>query len=476
MGAKPQKGQELSDHYYGNIKESVIDFMREVDENLWKLGVTSKTEHNEAAPCQHELAPVYTTCNIACDHNQLIMETLKKVALRRGMLCLLHEKPFAGVNGSGKHNNWALNLDGGRSLLKQGKNPAGDIQFLLFLTAVIKAVDKYSELLHVTIAGAGNDHRLGGHEAPPAIVSIFLGDTLTDILENIEVGNSAGEIKRSYVSMGINTIPALHADNSDRNRTSPFAFTGNKFEFRMPGSSQSIADCNIVINTIVADVLFEVAERLEKSQEPQKEALAIIAEIMRDHKRVIFNGNNYSKEWVEEATKRELPIMSSCVEAVGGLVLPKSIELFEKYGILTKKELESRAEIRYENYSKTINIEALTMLDMVGREILPASMEYQASLADGIGKLANVGVDSPIQKSILADMNVNVSEMYQLVNALSDCLEENSKISCAKAKAEHYRNSVFLTMEKLRAICDRCETLVPSNIWPIPTYADMMYK
>lgn len=476
FGAKPQKGQELGDHYYGNIKENVIEYMRELDEQLWKLGVTAKTEHNEAAPCQHELAPVYTTCNIACDHNQLIMETMKKVALRRGMVCLLHEKPFAGVNGSGKHNNWSLNIDGGKSLLKQGKNPSGDIQFLLFLSAVIAAVDKYAEILHITISGAGNDHRLGGHEAPPAIVSIFLGETLTNILESIERGNSAGEIKRSYVSMGINTIPALHADNSDRNRTSPFAFTGNKFEFRMPGSSQSIADCNTVINTIVADVLFEIAARLESAEEPKKEALKIIAEIMHDHKKIIFNGNNYSEEWVEEAERRGLPNMKSCVEAIGGLVLPKTITIFEKYGILTKKELESRAEIRYENYIKTINIEALTMIDMVQREIIPVVMEYQAFLADGIHKIKSVGISCQVQEELIELINRKLSKMNTLNNQLRNDIENGREISGVKEKAEYFRNNVFMTMERLREVCDACESMVPDHIWRLPTYAEMMYK
>ena len=476
FGAKTQKGQELSDHYYGNIKENVVEYMRELDEELWKLGVTAKTEHNEAAPCQHELAPVYATCNIACDHNQLMMEMMKKVALRKGMVCLLHEKPFEGVNGSGKHNNWSLNIDGGKSLLKQSKNPASDIQFLLFLTSVIKAVDKYSELLLVSIASAGNDHRLGGHEAPPAIVSIFLGETLTNILESIEQGNSAGEIKRSYVSMGINTIPALHADNTDRNRTSPFAFTGNKFEFRMPGSSQSIADCNTIINTIVADVLFEVADRLEKAEDPQKEALKIIADIMREHKRIIFNGNNYSNEWVVEAKKRGLPVLSSTVEAIASLTSEKNIKLFEKHGILSKKEMESRAEIYFESYVKTLNIEALTMIDMVKRDIVPSLIEYQTVLADSMAKMAAINAKPTVQSKIFSEISQSLERLDSDMAKLEDAISESASLSTAKKKAEHYRYNVYRLMEDVRKVCDRCETIVPEEIWRLPTYTDIMYK
>ena len=476
FGAKPQKGQELGDHYYGNIKENVMGFMRELDEQLWKLGVTAKTEHNEAAPCQHELAPVYATCNIACDHNQLIMETMKKVALRRGMVCLLHEKPFAGVNGSGKHNNWSLNIDGGKSLLRQGKNPVDDVQFLLFLASVIKAVDKYAEVLHAAIACPGNDHRLGGHEAPPAIISVFLGETLTNILENIETGGAAEEVKRSYVSMGINTIPALHADNSDRNRTSPFAFTGNKFEFRMPGASQSIADCNTVINTVVADVLEEIADRLENSSDSREEALNIIADIMRCHKRIIFNGNNYSDEWAEEARRRGLPQMNSSVDSIGGFTMEKTIAVFEKYGILSRKELESRAEIMYENYVKTINIEALTMLDMVKREIIPAVMEYQSVLADGINKLSLAGVEPVVQKDLLSSMNESLFSMCDLSDKLEKAVRRGDTVVNARDKAYHFRNEVFAAMEELRGVCDRCESVVPAHIWRLPTYSDIMYK
>ncbi|MBQ7093703.1 MAG: glutamine synthetase type III, partial [Clostridia bacterium] len=476
FGAKPQKGQELGDHYYGNIKENVMGFMRELDEQLWKLGVTAKTEHNEAAPCQHELAPVYATCNIACDHNQLIMETMKKVALRRGMVCLLHEKPFAGVNGSGKHNNWSLNIDGGKSLLRQGKNPVDDVQFLLFLASVIKAVDKYAEVLHAAIACPGNDHRLGGHEAPPAIISVFLGETLTNILENIETGGAAEEVKRSYVSMGINTIPALHADNSDRNRTSPFAFTGNKFEFRMPGASQSIADCNTVINTVVADVLEEIADRLENSSDSREEALNIIADIMRFHKRIIFNGNNYSDEWAEEARRRGLPQMNSSVDSIGGFTMEKTIAVFEKYGILSRKELESRAEIMYENYVKTINIEALTMLDMVKREIIPAVMEYQSVLADGINKLSLAGVEPVVQKDLLSSMNESLFSMCDLSDKLEKAVGRGDTVVNARDKAYHFRNEVFAAMEELRGVCDRCESVVPAHIWRLPTYSDIMYK
>ena len=476
FGAKPQKGQELDDHYYGNIKENVIAYMRELDEALWKLGVTAKTEHNEAAPCQHELAPVYTTCNIACDNNQLIMETMKKIALRRGMVCLLHEKPFAGVNGSGKHNNWSLNLDGGKSLLKQGKNPEQDVQFLLFLSAIIWAVDEYAELLRASISSAGNDHRLGGHEAPPAIVSIFLGETLTGILEKIEAGQETGKITRRDISISVSSIPSLYADNSDRNRTSPFAFTGNKFEFRMPGASQSIADCNTVTNTIVADILERIANRLENTQDKKAEALKIIADIMHDHKRVIFNGNNYSQEWVEEAARRGLPNLVSTVDAIEGFVLPKTIEVFEKHGVLSKKELLSRAEIYYENYVKTLNIEALTLMDMVQREILPSVMEYQTFLAGNIAQLQAVGCSTETQRAQLQDMGQAIDKIDGMCKRLKVSIVDSVAISDIKEKAVYYREHIFHGMERLREVCDHCESTVPTKFWQLPTYTDIMHK
>lgn len=477
MGARSQKGQELDDHYYGNMRDRVLSYMREVDEILWRLGVAAKTEHNEAAPAQHELAPVYTTANIACDNNQLIMETLKKTALRRDMVCLLHEKPFAGLNGSGKHNNWSMSIDGTKNLLKQGKNPREDLQFLLFLSAVIWAVDEYAPLLRATIASAGNDHRLGGNEAPPAIVSIFLGDELTQILQNIESGDEDHGTRRANISMGVSTMPDLYADTSDRNRTSPFAFTGNKFEFRMPGASQSIADCNAATNTIVAEILGKIADRLESATDTRTEAICIIADIMREHKRVIFNGNNYSAEWVKEAERRGLPNIRTSVDAIGGLTLPKVVSLFEKHNILTQKELESRAEIRYAGYAKTLSIECGTMLEMVRGEIMPAVMEYQSFLADGVHKIqVAVGKEPKLQSDMMQNITMELHYMYERMQSLEKGLAHGTKIAVAKEKAQFFSDVVAPAMEDLRAVCDRCESIMPKKMYPIPTYTDLLHN
>ena len=477
FGAKPSKGQELDDHYYGNIKENVMDFMREVDRELWALGVPAKTEHNEAAPSQHELAPVYTTVNIASDQNQLIMETLKKVAQRKNLVCLLHEKPFAGVNGSGKHNNWSVNVDGQKSLLNQGKTPADNAQFLIFLTAVLWAVDEYADLLRVTIAGAGNDHRLGGNEAPPAIVSVFLGDMLTDILTEIETGGKSNLRQGGSIQIGVTTIPDLPKDISDRNRTSPFAFTGNKFEFRMLGASMSIADCNTVLNVIVAEILSRIADRLAKADDVNAEVHDIIRDIMRQHKRIIFNGNNYSEEWREEAARRGLPRCDSSVDAAEALIAPKNVEVFEKFGVLSKKELEARYEIRHEGYSKVINVEALAMLEMAKREILPAVIKYTGFVANGLNAVKETGltVDVTAQSGLLKDLSAAAGQFKAAITKLEKALEKAPKIENAAERAHYYHDKVVSAMESLREVGDRLEVMVGEEYWPMPTYAELLF-
>ncbi|MEO2601213.1 glutamine synthetase III, partial [Clostridium butyricum] len=394
FGAKPSKGQELEDHYFGVIKPRISAYMKDLDEELWKLGISAKTKHNEVAPGQHELAPIFSTTNIATDNNQLTMEVMKKVADKHGLYCLLHEKPFAGVNGSGKHNNWSMSTDDGMNLLEPGTSPHENKQFLLFLCAVIKAVDEYPDLLRVSAANAGNDHRLGANEAPPAIISIFLGDQLEDVLEQIEKGPATSSKSSSELTIGVNTLPNLPKDATDRNRTSPFAFTGNKFEFRMVPSSASIGCCNYVLNTIVAETLDEVAGRLEKASNVDAEIQAILTEIAKDHKRVIFNGNGYSDEWVEEAARRGLPNIKSTVEASKAMISEKNLAVLEKYGVLSRKEAEARYEIVLENYNKIINIEALTTLEIAKRQILPAAMKYASSLAESINAIKATGVQA----------------------------------------------------------------------------------
>ena len=477
FGAKPSKGQEMDNHYYGNIKEHTMDFMREVDHELWALGVPAKTEHNEAAPSQHELAPVYDTVNIACDQNQLIMETLKKVAERKGLVCLLHEKPYAGVNGSGKHNNWSINIDGKRSLLNQGKTPADNAQFLIFLSAVIWAVDEYADLLRVTVAGPGNDRRLGGNEAPPAIVSIFLGDMLTDILTEIETGGQSNLRQGGSVEIGVTTIPNLPKDISDRNRTSPLAFTGNKFEFRMLGSSMSIADCNTVLNVIVAEVLSRMADRLEAAEDVNAEVQCIIRDVMCEHKRIIFNGNNYSAEWKEEAARRGLPCVESSVEAADALIAPKNIEVFEKFGVLSKKELEARYEIRHEAYGKTINVEALAMLEMAKREIVPAVIKYIGFVARSLNSVKETGlaVDVTVQAGLLKDLSAAAGQFKAALGKLEKVLEKAPEAGSAHDRALYFRDRVIPAMEALREVGDRLEVITGEEYWPMPTYAELIF-
>lgn len=476
FGAKPAKGQELDDHYFGTIKERVSAFMKEVDDELWKLGVLDKTKHNEAAPAQHELAPIFSTANIACDHNQLTMEIMKKVANRHGLVCLLHEKPFDGVNGSGKHNNWSLGTNDGVQLLKPGKNPIENKQFLLFLCSVIRAVDKYGYLLRVSASTAGNDHRLGGNEAPPAIVSIFLGDDLTAVLDAIESGKTTMDKSVHLLETGVDTIPVINKDTTDRNRTSPFAFTGNKFEFRMPGSAQSIAGINIVINTIVADVLSEFADRLEKASDPDAEIMNIIKDTIRENKRIIFNGNNYTEEWVKEAEKRGLPNLKTSADALPLFKSEQSIAVFEKHGVFTRAETTSRCDIMIEDYIKTLHIEALTMLEMANREILPACISYSTEFLQSITMKKSIGLSVPNQEAMAADISSLTENLISQINALQAAVENEVKTDDIIDTANYYRDVVIPAMSELRATADKLETLVSKDFWPFPTYADLLYN
>lgn len=479
FGAMPPKGQELEDHYFGAIKDNISVYMKEVDEELWKLGVTAKTKHNEVAPAQHELAPIFTTTNIATDHNQLVMEVMKKVALRHDLVCLLHEKPFAGINGSGKHNNWSMGTDDGMNLLEPGHNPHDNTQFLVFLCAVIKAVDEYADLLRVSAANPGNDHRLGANEAPPAIISIFLGDQLQDILEQLENGGATSSKVGGHMEIGVTTLPALPKDATDRNRTSPFAFTGNKFEFRMVPSSASIAGPNIVLNTIVAEILDEVAGRLEKASNVNAEVKAMLSEYAAKHKRVVFNGNGYSDEWVVEAQKRGLPNVKTTVEAIKALISPKNIAVMGKHGVLSKVELESRYEISLENYIKTINIEALTMIEMAKRQILPAVIYFATNVADSINtiKATGVAVDLTAQTELLTEVSSLTAALKKNIAVL-----EKAVAKAANAHGDTYeqaalfRFDVFEKMSALREAADALETLVDDELWPMPTYGDLLFN
>ncbi len=479
FGAKPSKGQELEDHYFGSIKERISAFMKELDEELWKLGVYAKTKHNEVAPAQHELAPVFSTTNIATDHNQLTMEIMKKVALRHGLVCLLHEKPFAGVNGSGKHNNWSMSTNDGQNLLDPGHTPHDNAQFLVFLCSVIKAVDEYADLLRVSAANPGNDHRLGANEAPPAIISIFLGEQLTDILEQIENGGAKSSKSGGELKIGVSTLPTLPKDSTDRNRTSPFAFTGNKFEFRMVPSSASIAGPNFTLNTIVAEALSQVADRLEKAKDFDAEVQVILQGIVKEHKKVIFNGNNYSDEWVSEAEKRGLPNIRSTVAATRALIADKNVKIYEKHGVLSKTELESRYEITLENYIKTINIEALTTLEIAKRQLLPASIEFATSLADSINSINATGLNADIsaQSELLAEVSSLLASFKKNISILEKTVDEAAGIEGDTFKqASFYRDEVFVKMGILRADADKLETLVDSDFWPLPTYGDMLFN
>ncbi len=477
FGAAPPKGQELDDHYFGSIKERIAKFMKELNVELWKMGVSAKTQHNEVAPAQHELALIYDTCNIATDHNQLVMKSMKRIASHHGLACLLHEKPFAGVNGSGKHNNWSMGTDDGQNLLDPGKTPHENAQFLLFLVAVIKAVDLHAALIRHSASNPGNDHRLGAGEAPPAIVSIFLGDQLTDIFEQIEHGEATSSIQGGKMKVGVNTLPILKKDATDRNRTSPFAFTGNKFEFRMVPSSGSISGPNFILNTVVADVLKEFADELEKAEDFTTAVHELIHKTYVEHKRVIFNGNGYSEEWIEEAEKRGLPNLPTMVDAIPALTYDKTIETFERHKVLNFAELQSRAEIHYESYIKQINIEAKTMIDIASKQILPAVVKYKSSVANSLASIKEVEGDTSVEQELLNNITENVKLFYQNLKILEQETEKAHHLQCSnQEQALFYRNHVAKAMEELRKPADELEMLVDEDIWPFPTYGELLFN
>lgn len=478
FGAMPPKGQELEDHYFGSIKERVVSYMKEVNTELWKLGVTAKTQHNEVAPGQFEIAPIFETTNIATDHNQLVMDVLKRVALRHDMICLMHEKPFAGVNGSGKHNNWSMSSNDGQNLLDPGHTPHENAQFLTFLMATIKAVDEYAGLLRVSCANAGNDHRLGANEAPPAIISIFLGEQLSEILEQIEKGTAKSSKSGTAMKIGVTTLPDLPKDSTDRNRTSPFAFTGNRFEFRMVGSSFSIAGPNVIINTIIADALKQFADKLEGSKDFCADLEKLLQDTAKKHKRIVFNGNNYSDEWVKEAKKRGLPNIPNTPEALKELVKKEAVELFLTHKVFTETEIHSRYEIMVEQYVKTINIEALTMIDMAKHSIMPAATSFATEVAQSISAVAAVSskIDVSAQTELLEELSTNLSSMNKNVKALEKVLESAMSISEADKQADAFREKVFAKMLELRADGDALEKIISADYWPLPTYAEMLFN
>ncbi len=476
FGAKAPKGQELEDHYFGNIKERVHDYMTDLDEELWKLGIYSKTEHNEVAPAQHEMAPIFTTSNVAADQNALTMEIMKKVALKHGLVCLLHEKPFAGVNGSGKHNNWSISTNDGQNLLDPGKNPKDNIQFLTFLAAIIKSVDENADLLRLSVASAGNDHRLGANEAPPAIMSIFVGTELQQILDALETGEMIKTDANEEFVIGVEALPNFPKDTTDRNRTSPFAFTGNKFEFRSLGSSETIACTNCILNTIVANSLKEFADRLEGASDFSAELNKLLVETIKKHKRIIFNGNGYDASWVEEAARRGLPNYVSTVDAVPHYTDEKNVKMFEMFKVYTRTELESRTEIILENYSKVINIEALTMLDMAKKQILPAGLEFVKELCDSVNSKKSAGVAADLEKKMADKVSALNAGISDAIDDLDSKLIGAGDAGDAEATARYYRNSVFSAMQSLRAVADELETITPECIWPFPTYGDLMFR
>ena len=475
FGAMPPKGQEMEDHYFGAIKERVSNYMKDLDIELWKLGIPAKTEHNEAAPAQHELAPIYNTTNVATDENMLVMNVMKKVALRHGLVCLLHEKPFAGVNGSGKHNNWSLTTDTGHNLLEPGRDPQKNWMFLLVLAAMMKAVDEHAGLLRMSAANPGNDHRLGANEAPPAIISMFLGDQLTAVVDHIIRGSEETVPSASIMRVGVSTLPFIRRDATDRNRTSPFAFTGNKFEFRMVPSSGCIADANTVLNTIAAEAFGTFADELEKAEDFEAALHALIRREMTAHQRIIFNGNGYTDEWVAEATRRGLPNLRSMVDAVPELVKPASVALFAHQGVFTEKELRARADVSYELYAKTINIEALTMIDMAGKDIVPAVVRYTGELARAAREVESLGVDASVQKELLTRVNVL---LRQAGDALADLRVKQEKAAALTgAEQARYAHDVICpAMEVLRAPVDHLEMIVDGRLWPMPTYGDLLFN
>lgn len=480
FGAPAPKGQELEDHYFGAIRERIGSYMKDLNIELWKLGVTAKTQHNEAAPAQHELAPVYETANIAVDHNQLVMETMKKVAGRHGLTCLLHEKPFAGVSGSGKHNNWSLGTDNGVNLLDPGDTPNENIQFLLVLACVMKAVDTHADLLRQSASDVGNDHRLGASEAPPAIISIFLGEQLEDVVKQlVETGEAAHLIAGGKLETGVSTLPDFEKDATDRNRTSPFAFTGNKFEFRMVGSSDSIGSPNTTLNAIVAEAFCEAADVLEKAKEEERLEIAVhdlIKEYMTRHQRIIFNGDGYAEEWVAEAARRGLPNISSMVEAASALTTDKAIRLFEKFRIFTRAELGSREEIIYETYAKTINIEALTMINMASKKYIPAVVGYTRLLADTVIAVREADAEPFVQSELLGEVNEKLKEARAALKKLEKLTAEATAMTEAKAQAFFYKDAVKAAMEELRSPIDALEMLVDKKVWPVPSYGELTFE
>ncbi|MBJ6799977.1 glutamine synthetase III [Geomonas sp. Red259] len=477
FGAMSSKGQEMEDHYFGSIKERVLSYMKEVNEELWKLGVTAKTQHNEVAPGQFELAPIFENTNIATDHNQMVMEVLKRVALRHDMVCLLHEKPFAGVNGSGKHNNWSMSSNDGQNLLEPGHTPHENAQFLTFLMATIKAVDTYAGLLRCSCANAGNEYRLGANEAPPAIISVFLGEQLADIIDQIVAGVTKSSSLSGHMDIGVNTLPSLPKDATDRNRTSPFAFTGNKFEFRMLGSSFSISGPNIIINTIIAQALKEFADVLEKSTNFEADLDQLLQETAKKHKRVIFNGNNYSDEWVQEAAKRGLPNIPSTPDALKELVSKEAQEVFAAHNVFSEKEVHARYEIMLEQYVKTLNIEALTMIDMANHSIIPTAIEYATTVASSINAVTAVSskLDVSTQKGLLEELSDKLAAMSANTKALEKALEDALNIADADKQAAAFRANVFAKMLELRATADALEKIIAAKYWPLPTYREMLF-
>lgn len=478
FGAMPPKGQEMDDHYLGTIRQRVSAYMKEVNEECWKLGVAAKTQHNEVAPAQHELAPIYAPVNIAQDHNQIMMRILKKVASRHGMRCLLHEKPFAGVNGSGKHNNWSLTSDDGVNLLDPGKNPHENKMFLLVLACILKAVDEHADLLRVSAADVGNDQRLGGNEAPPAVISVFLGDQLEDVLDQIlKNGEATHSIKGEKFATGVTTLPDFRKDATDRNRTSPFAFTGNKFEFRMLGSQDSLSDCNVVLNTIAAEAFEEACDRLEKAEDFDKELNALIVEYTEKHKRIIFSGNGYSKEWQEEAKRRGLPNLPTMVDAIPALTTDAAIDMFEHFKVFTKAELEARAEIQYEIYAKAINIEARTMIDMATKQIIPAVVKYTTVLAESVNQVRAAGktYNVSVQEKLLEKTSALLAESYEALNHLAEVTAEIEKKEEGPERARYCLDVIMPAMTELRTPVDALEMIVDKEMWPMPSYGDLMF-
>ena len=478
FGAMPPKGQEMDDHYLGTIRQRISAYMKEVNEECWKLGVTAKTQHNEVAPAQHELAPIYAPANIAADHNQIMMRILKKVASRHGMRCLLHEKPFAGVNGSGKHNNWSLTTDDGINLLDPGKTPHENIQFLLVLTCILKAVDTHADLLRESAADVGNDQRLGGNEAPPAVISVFLGEQLGDVLDQlISTGTATHSKKGSLLETGVKTLPDFMKDATDRNRTSPFAFTGNKFEFRMVGSRDSISECNVVLNTIAAEAFKEACDRLEAAEDFDMAVHDLIKEYAIDHQRIVFNGNGYAPEWAEEAKRRGLPNLPSMVDAIPALTTPKAVKLFEEFHVFTKTELESRAEIQYEIYAKAVNIEAKTMIDIATKQIIPAVIKYTTVLAGSINAVKAAGpINVSVQMDLLEKCTALLKDTNSAMNRLSKVVAKVPEIPEGRERAVYCKDEVCKAMTELRTPVDELEMLVDKEMWPMPSYGDLIFE